>query len=90
MKTHSLTPLLAALVLASCQSVPPQTLEGDASKKVIVRERGIDQVRDEDSGERYFVVCEDCARPTLKTMYRPPAPMAMAMAMAMARIDPVP
>ncbi len=78
----TLIPLLVAL--AGCQSLPPQALEGDTSEKVIVHERGIDQVRDEDNGERYFVVCEDCARPTLKTMYRPPAPMAMA------RIDPVP
>lgn len=77
--------LLAGLVLTGCRSVPPQALEGAAATdQVIVLEHGIDQVRDEDSGEHYYVVCEACARPTLKTRYRLPAPLAMV------RLDPAP
>lgn len=85
MKTFALIPLLAAIALMGCRSVPPQALKGAAATdQVIVLERGIDQARDEDSGEHYYVVCEACSRPTLKTRYRPPAPVVMP------RLEPAP
>lgn len=81
----ALIPLLAVLALNGCQSVTPHAPEGAAAtSQVIVLERGIDQLRDEDSGEHYYVVCDTCARPTLKTRYRPPAPLAMS------RLEPAP
>ncbi|MBK6742653.1 MAG: OmpA family protein [Hydrogenophilales bacterium] len=85
MKAFALIPLLAALALTGCRCVPPQAMEGVvAADKVIVLERGIHQIRDEDSGERYYVVCEACARPTLKTRYQPPTPVVMV------KLDPSP
>ncbi len=77
--------LFVGLALTGCRSVPPHALDGAAATdKVIVLEHSIDQVRDEDSGEHYYVVCKACARPTLKTRYRPAAPLAIA------RFEPAP
>jgi outer membrane protein OmpA-like peptidoglycan-associated protein len=77
--------LFVGLALTGCQSVTPHAPEGAAATgQVIVLERGIDQLRDEDSGEHYYVVCDACARPTLKTRYRPLVPLAMS------RLEPAP
>jgi outer membrane protein OmpA-like peptidoglycan-associated protein len=93
MKPSILAPLLAALAVTGCQSIP--TPLGDVDKgeadKVFVLERGIDQIRDADSGEAFHVICEACAKRTVKTRYLPPLPAALTMALAVPVVtNPVP
>lgn len=77
--------LFVGLALTGCRSVPPHALMAlPPPTRSSCSEHSIDQVRDEDSGEHYYVVCKACARPTLKTRYRPAAPLAIA------RFEPAP
>jgi hypothetical protein len=79
MKTLILNLFLILLAVSGCQSMPHQSKDGDkgGEDKVIVLESEIGQVRDVDTGEVFYVLCELCAKPTLKTRYRSPAPVAM-------------
>lgn len=93
MKAPILTLLLVALALAGCQSVPPQAKdEGKGGEdKVVTADRGIGQVRDMDTGDPYYAISEPRVKPTLKTRYRPPAPvMPVPEVVAPAQAIPVP
>jgi len=84
MKPTILGPLLVALAVSGCQSIPPYTRDAGKGKddKMFVLERGVDQIRDVDSGETVHVICEVCTKPTIKTQYLPPLPVASTTAPA--------
>lgn len=93
MKPSILVPLLIVLAVSGCQTMPPQSRDAGKGEenKAFVLERGIDQIRDTDSGEPFHVICEACAKPTIKTRYRPPVPAALTMVPAApVPADPIP
>ncbi len=93
MKPAILGLFLVALTVSGCQSVPPQPrdLVNEEEEKAFIVKRGIDQMRDPDTGESYHVICEACAKPTIKSRYRPPLPVASTMAPAVPdQANPIP
>jgi outer membrane protein OmpA-like peptidoglycan-associated protein len=93
MKPSILAPILVALAVSGCQSMPPQSRDTGKGKedKVFILELGIDQIRDADSGESFHVICEACAKLTIKTRYRLPLPVALTMTPAVpVPANPVP
>jgi outer membrane protein OmpA-like peptidoglycan-associated protein len=82
MKPAILGPFLVALAVSGCQSMLPQPrgLGNGEEEKAFILKRGIDQVRDPDTDEAFHVICEACAKPTIKTQYLPPLPMASTRA----------
>ena len=93
MKPSILVPFLVVLAVSGCQAMPPQSKDADKGEegKAFVLERGIDQIRDADSGEAFHVICKPCAKPTIKTRYLPPLPAALTIAPAMSvPANPVP
>jgi outer membrane protein OmpA-like peptidoglycan-associated protein len=64
--------IVLALAVSGCQTLPPQAKTGTGGEDRIIVQSGIDQIRDMDTGEAYYVVCDSCAKPTVKTRYRPP------------------
>lgn len=77
-----LVPFFVAMVVSGCQSMPPQSRDAGKGEKdkVFVLEHGIGQIRNADTGETFHVICETCAKPTIKTRYRPPVPVVSTMA----------
>ncbi len=88
MKLAILGTFLVALAVSGCQSMlqQPKDLGNGGEDKVFDVKRGIEQIRDTETGETFYVICESCAKSTLKTRYRPPLPAASTMAPA----EPIP
>lgn len=91
MKPSNLAPLLVALAVSGCQSMSPQARDADkgGEDKVVTHERGIDQIRDADSGEAFYAICDPRARPTIKTRYWPPVQVTLAPTVPV-QANPVP
>ncbi len=92
MKTPIPIQLLVALAVSGCQAMTPQAKDvgKGGEDKITVVERGIGQVRDEDTGEAFYVLCEFCAKPTLKTRYLSPVPAAVVYAPPVAAVQVAP
>jgi len=84
MKPAILGPILVALTVSGCQSMPPPPRESGKweEEKAFIVERGIDQIRDPDTDKSFHVICEACAKPTIKTRYLPPLQVASSRAPA--------
>ncbi len=76
MNSRVLTPLLASLMLAGCNMMPPLVEESEhvgAPVSPVILPSVIGQLRDLDTGEAYYAVYEPAAlKPTPKTRYTPP------------------